>query len=123
MSAPPNDTDLSSLELPNRYRARLFVSREKLLEHVTLAQKDLEGRISWVEFDASFHSHMVKVALAIFDKPPLPMAKRALFTFILEVLNLEPVEPFFAQKPAAEKPHGTTAPIPDPMGRKCEMCG
>lgn len=68
------DSDLSCFEILNRYRARLFIY-EKLLEHVTIARRDPEGQISWAEFDAPFHSHIIKVALALFDKPPLLMAK------------------------------------------------
>ena len=133
------DSDLSCFEILNRLRARLYISREKLLEHVTLAQKDPKGLISWVEFDAPFHSHLVKIAFMLFNKPPLPMAKKAMFIFILEVLNFETVEAFFARKYGAEKPYcpdkqGTfcanivppataSTSTPAPAGHGCESCG
>ena len=72
------DLELSCFKLLNQYQARLFISCKKPLEHVTFTQKNPKGEISWVEFKAPFHSHMVKVALVLFDKPPLLMAKRAL---------------------------------------------
>ena len=101
------DSELSCFEVLNHYRTRLYISREKLLEHVTLTQKDPEGQISWVEFDAPFHSHIIKVALALFDKPPLLIAKQAMFVFILEVINSVSAEDFFTQKSSTEKPQHT----------------
>ena len=61
---------------------------------------------------------MIKVALALFDKPPLPMAKRAMFVFILEVLNCVTAENFFMQKPDAEKPRGDNKLRPR-LAQKC----
>ena len=117
VNTPPRDSDLSCVEILGRYQNRLFISREKLLEHVTLAQKDPKGKISWVEFDAPFHSHLIKIALALFNKPPLLMAKRTFFVFVLEVLNMETPISFFTQK----EPASTTTP--NLMGRGCQSCG
>ena len=111
------DLDLLCFGILGHYCARLFISHEKPLEHVTLTQKDPKGKISWVEFDAPFHSCMIKAALTLFDKPPLLMAKHAFFIFVLEVLNLESTNNFFAQK------EHTLATTPTLMGRKCQTCG
>ena len=103
--AAPTDLELLCFEILNHYHNRLFTSHEKLLEHITITQKDPKGQILWVGFDVPFHSHMIKVALMLCDKPPLPMAKWAMFVFILEVLNCIAAEDFFVQKSGAEKPH------------------
>ena len=71
-----NNADLLYSEILNHYQTRLFLLCENLLKHVTIAQKNTEGQISWVELDVPFHSHMIKVVLALFDKPSLPMAKQ-----------------------------------------------
>ena len=55
----------------------------------------------------TLHSHMIKIALALFDKPPLLIAKWAMFVFILEVINGVSAEVFFTQKSSAEKPQYT----------------
>ena len=123
MSAPPdaantnkhttsNDSEMSCFEILARFHARLYISCEKLLEHITLTQKDPKGQISWVEFNMSFHSHLVRITLVHFNKPPLPMAERAIFTYILEILNFNPVEAFFAQKSTT-----ATASTPAPQDR------
>ena len=120
--ATPADSELSCFEILNRYHNRLFISREKLLEHITIAQKDPKGQISWVEFDAPFHSHLIRVALALFDKPPLPIAKWALFVFILEALNCVTAEKIFTQKSGAEKPrHNSKESSPRYVPRKEEV--
>ena len=103
----PASKDFSCFEVLNCYCTRLYILREKLLEHVTFAQKDPEGQISWVEFNAPFHSHIIKVALTLFDKPPLLIAKWAMFVFILEVINGVSAEAFFTQKSSTEKPQRT----------------
>ena len=99
------DSELSCFKVLNCYHTRLYISCEKLLEHVTLTQKDPEGQISWVEFNTPFHSHIIKVVLALFDKPPLLIAKWAMFVFILEVINSVSAEDFFTQKSSAESPN------------------
>ncbi|RXW21613.1 hypothetical protein EST38_g4253 [Candolleomyces aberdarensis] len=74
----------------------MHIARTKLVEHTVIAQKDDRGAFSWVEFDAPFHSHLVKCSLALVDKPAQPaMVKQAMFVFILELLNREATDSFF----------------------------
>jgi hypothetical protein len=86
--------DLSIFDVLNIYRSRWFLSRANLLLHVTAAQKAADGKISWVEFDPPFHSHLVKCAHALVPRPT-PAAKKSMFVFILEVLNGEVPKTFF----------------------------
>jgi hypothetical protein len=93
--------DLSIFDVLNIYRSRWFLSRANLLLHVTAAQKAVDGKISWVEFDPPFHSHLVKCAHALVPRPT-PAAKKSMFVFILEVLNGEVPKTFFDLPPAAK---------------------
>ena len=65
-----------------------------------MAQKDEAGRVSWVEFEPKFHSHLIKQAFSLLSKPITPSARRMLkkanFVFILEILNQERDAEFFA---------------------------
>jgi len=74
--------------------------------HTTIAQKDEAGNFSWVEFDPEFHSHLIKCAFSLLDgpitTPAQKMYKKSIFVFILELLNRESKDTFFALK------HGDT---------------
>jgi len=67
-----------------------------------MAQKDEKGNFSWVEFEPGFHSHLVKHAFSLLNAPITHSAqkqlKKAIFTFILEILNQEYEDTFFAPK-------------------------
>jgi predicted RNA-binding Zn-ribbon protein involved in translation (DUF1610 family) len=88
---------LSVFDILNIFRRRWFLSRTALLTHVISAQKAEDGNISWVEFDPPFHSHLVKCAVALVPRLgcPVPMVKRVMFVFILELLNQEGHLAFF----------------------------
>jgi hypothetical protein len=89
--------ELSVFDILNIFRRRWFLSRTALLTHVISAQKAEDGDISWVEFDPPFHSHLVKCAVALVPRLgcPVPMVKRVMFVFILELLNQEGHLAFF----------------------------
>jgi predicted RNA-binding Zn-ribbon protein involved in translation (DUF1610 family) len=89
--------ELSVFDILNIFRRRWFLSRTALLTHVISAQKAEDGNISWVEFDPPFHSHLVKCAVALVPRLgcPVPMVKRVMFVFILELLNQEGHLAFF----------------------------
>ena len=90
--APPSEDDsLSVFDVLNIFRRRWFLSRAALVEHCLSAQKAEDGSISWVEFSPPFHSHLVKCAVALVPHRacPVPMVKKVMFVFILELLNRE----------------------------------
>jgi hypothetical protein len=89
--------ELSVFDVLNIFRRRWFLSRTALLAHVISAQKAEDGDISWVEFNPPFHSHLVKCAVALVPRLgcPVPMVKRVMFVFILELLNREGHLAFF----------------------------
>ena len=89
--------ELSVFDVLNIFRHRWFLSRTALLAQVISAQKAEDGNISWVEFSPPFHSHLVKCAVALVPHHvcPVPMVKRVMFVFILELLNQEGHLAFF----------------------------
>ena len=91
------DDSLSVFDVLNIFRRWWFLSRAALLEYCLSAQKAEDGSISWVEFSPPFHSHLVKCAVALVPHHacPVPMVKRVMFVFILELLNREGHLAFF----------------------------
>ena len=83
--------ELSVFDVLNIFCHRWFLSRTALLAQVISAQKAEDSNISWVEFSPPFHSHLVKCAVALVPRLgcPVPMVKRVMFVFILELLNWE----------------------------------
>jgi hypothetical protein len=70
------------------FRKRWFLNRDHFIANVLSAQKSDAGHFTWVDFLPPFHTHLVQRAQALL--PPLcPMAKgkKALFTFVIEILN------------------------------------
>jgi len=86
-SSPKGDT----LDI---FRRRWFLSRTHLLANVISAQKAEDGNISWVEFTPQYHSHLVECAVALVPHPVLKVEK-AMFGYILELLNEEGSNAFF----------------------------
>ena len=93
--APPSKTDTSLpwvngasvFEVLNIFCRQWFLNRDHLISKVLSAQKDSLGNVTWVDFDPSFHTSLVRRALTLL--PPLyPVAKRkrVMFIFLLEVL-------------------------------------
>jgi predicted Zn-ribbon and HTH transcriptional regulator len=79
-------SELSVLDILNIFRRRWFLSRDHLLTNVILAQKAEDGNISGVEFSPQYHSHLVKCAVALVPHPVL-MVKKAMYAYLLELLN------------------------------------
>ncbi len=90
----PEDIDLSVFDVLNIFRRRWFLSRTNLLANVISAQKAEDGKITWVEFTPSFHSHLVKCAVALVPRP-ISRVKRVMFVYVLELLNREGHLAFF----------------------------
>src|SRR6266850_4698190 len=65
-----------------------FLNRDHLITNILSTQKDESGHLMWVDFQPTFHTHLVWQALTLV--PPLcPIAKgkRYMFVFVLEVLD------------------------------------
>ena len=101
----PEVVDLSVFDVLNIFRCRWFLSRANLLANAISAQKAEDGNISWVEFTPPFHSHLVKCAVALVPHRacPVPMVKRVMFVFILELLNQEGHLAFFELQKGGRK--------------------
>jgi hypothetical protein len=60
-----------------------------------LAHKAEDGKFSWVEFSPQFHSHLVKCAVVLVPRP-IEKVKKVMFSYVLELLNEEGPQAFFA---------------------------
>ena len=97
----------SCFELLNRLRRRMIIARRHILAHIALALKDEAGNFSWVELDPKFRSHLFKLAFSLLGELITPAAqkmyKKAIFVYILEILNQEGEEPLSSPKRNREK--------------------
>ena len=64
------------------------------MANVISAQKAEDGKITWVEFTPSFHSHLVKCTVALVPRP-ITWVKWVMFVYVLELLNQEGHLAFF----------------------------
>jgi len=62
---PLPSSDPSCFELLDLLRRRLTVARLHIVARATMAQKDEEGRFTWVEFDPRFHLHLFKCVFSL----------------------------------------------------------
>jgi len=72
------------------------------LAQVISAQKAEDGKITWVEFTPSFHSHLVKCTVVLVPHP-ITRVKRVMFVFVLELLNQEGHLAFFELQKGGHK--------------------
>jgi hypothetical protein len=86
----------SVFDVMNIFHHQWFLNRrDHLIVNILSAQKDECGKISWVDFQPMFHTHLIWCALALL--PPLcPVAKgkHCMFVFILEVLDEDRPGPY-----------------------------
>jgi len=79
-----------------------FVRASEVLARTTLAAKDGEGKIYWLELERSFHHTLVTTAYAVCKKNSVAALscdiKVALFDFLLGVVNGCPQQAFFERK-------------------------
>jgi hypothetical protein len=68
---------------------------EHLRAQALSAQKAKDGKIFWVKFTPQFHAHLVKYAVALVPQL-ISKVKKVMFCFILELLNEEGPQAFFA---------------------------
>ncbi|KAG2142256.1 uncharacterized protein EDB93DRAFT_1252317 [Suillus bovinus] len=91
---PDSLPELSCFDMLNILRLRFYVERENLWSCVTMAMKDEAGCLNWITLQVAEHQKYVSVATSIIlhgvDHPSLiPMVKRTLFVYLLEVLSGE----------------------------------
>lgn len=96
------DDELSVFDIHNIFRRCWFLSRTHLLNNIISAQKDEDGKISWVEFTPPYHSHLVKCAVALVPHP-VHKVKKVMFVYILELLNEVGHEAFFELQKGGRK--------------------
>src|SRR5258708_357912 len=90
----------------------MTISHSHIVAHATMAWKDEMRKFSWVEFNPGFHLHLVKHAFSLLNVPITAPAqkifKRAIFIFILELLNKEREDDFFNFKCSSAKENCAT---------------
>ena len=103
----------SIFDVLNIFRRRWFLNRDHLIANILSAQKDERGKISWVDFQPPFHTHLVRRALALLPALcPVAKGKRCMFVFVLEVLDGDGPGPygsgsFFSIAKKSEKSRGS----------------
>jgi hypothetical protein len=78
----------SIFDILNIFHCRWFLNRDHLIANILFAQKDKHGKISWMDFQPMFHTHLIWHALA--PLPPLcpaALGKHCMFMFVLVVLD------------------------------------
>ena len=98
----PRTAELSVFDILNIFCRRWFLPRSHLLTNVSMAQKAVDGKISWVEFTPQYHSHLVKCAVALVPHP-IQVVKKVMFVYILELLNREDHMAFFELQKGGHK--------------------
>ncbi len=85
----------------------LFIGAGELVTRVTVAAKDANGKIYWVNLDPAYHSVLVKTTIDVIKtngpKHSVASIKKALFIVLLNVLNGKPQAGFFTSKEAEGK--------------------
>jgi hypothetical protein len=117
----------SVFDVLNIFRQRWFLNRDHLIANILSAQKDERGKISWVDFQPHFHTHLVQRALALLPALcPVAKGKRCMFVFVLEVLDGDGPGPygsgsFFSIAKKSEKSRGSRCksgpPVPSGFAR------
>jgi hypothetical protein len=103
----------SVFDVLNIFRRRWFLHRDHLIANILSAQKDERSKISWVDFQPAFHTHLVRRALALLPALcPVAKGKRCMFVFVLEVLDGDGPGPygsgsFFSIAKKSEKSRGS----------------
>jgi hypothetical protein len=78
----------SVFDILNIFRQRWLLDRAHLITNILSTQKDGCVKISWVDFQPQFHTHLVWQALALLPALcPIVKGKHCMFIFVLEVLD------------------------------------
>ena len=86
----------------------IYVKTSDLINRVTVAAKDMNGKVKWVTLDPMYHAILVKTAVATVKangpKHSVASIKEALFIFLLNTLNGKPQTAFFTPEEVKKKP-------------------
>jgi hypothetical protein len=117
----------SVFNILNIFRQRWFLNRDHLIANILSTQKDECSKISWVDFQPMFHTHLVWRALALLPALcPVAKGKHYMFVFVLEVLDGDGPGPyglcsFFSITKKSNRSHGSQhkpgPPSPSPSSR------
>jgi hypothetical protein len=78
----------SVFDILNIFRRWWFLNRDHLITNILSAQKDECGKISWVDFQPMFHTHLAWQTLALLPALyPVAKGKCCMFMSVLEVLD------------------------------------
>jgi len=81
--------------------ANLFVDADTLLANIIAATKGPDGRLDWIELKPKLHGSLVKCALRLVSRHTatfrIASAKEALFTFLINLLNVTSRTPFLGK--------------------------
>ena len=110
----------SVFEVLNLFRARWFLNREHLLSLTLSAVKGGENNdITWIDLLPSSHTHLLRQAKNLAPPSyPLPLLKRVMFTFLLEVINSRDrrLDQFIKSSAPRRRRAPAPAPVTPPPG-------
>jgi hypothetical protein len=117
----------SVFDVLNIFRWRWFLNRDHLIANILSVQKDERGKISWVDFQPQFHTHLIWQALALLPALcPVAKGKRCMFVFVLEVLDGDGPGPYgsgsffsITKKAGKSRGSGRKSGPPVPLGFVC----
>ena len=106
----------SVFEVLNLFRACWFLNREHLMSLTLAAVKGSDNNdITWIDLLPSSHTHLLGQAKNLAPPSyPLPLLKRVMFTFLLEVINSQGRNLDQFVKTLAPRQHRAPAPAPSP---------
>ena len=106
----------SVFEVLNLFRACWFLNREHLMSLTLTAVKGSDNNdITWIDLLPSSHTHLLRQAKNLAPPSyPLPLLKRVMFTFLLEVINSRGYNLDQFIKTLAPHQRRTPAPAPSP---------
>jgi len=111
----------SVFDVLNLFRAHWFLNREHLMSLILAAVKGGDNNdIMWIDLLPNLHTHLLRQAKALAPPSyPLPILKRAMFTFLLEVINSHgsPLDKFIkTSAPRQRRAVPAPAPSSPPAG-------
>ena len=110
----------SVFEVLNLFRARWFLNREHLLSLTLSAVKGGDNNdITWIDLLPSSHTHLLRQAKNLAPPSyPLPLLKRVMFTFLLEVINSRDrrLDQFIKSSAPRRRRAPAPAPVTPPPG-------
>ena len=108
----------SVFDVLNLFRARWFLNCKHLMSLILAAVKGGDDNdITWIDLLPNSHTHLLRQAKTLAPPSyPLPLLKRVMFTFLLEVVNSHgsPLDKF-VKTSAPRRRRAVPAPAPSPL--------